>query len=77
MIRDISWMDSAVCAQIGPDPFEPGKGETLRPARNVCRACPVRVDCLDYALAEFDSKYDVGVWGGKSAKQRREMRKRA
>ena len=77
MIRDTAWMDSALCKEIGPHPFDLRKGDRITPARKVCRACPVRIECLDYALTEFDRETDVGVWGGTSVNERREMRKRA
>jgi WhiB family redox-sensing transcriptional regulator len=44
---------------------------TLR-AKAVCAECDVIEDCLDYALA-----YSVvGVWGGTSVEERREIRRR-
>lgn len=36
-------------------------------ARSFCDVCPVRPDCLTYALAHG---IDFGVWGGMSAYQR-------
>ena len=38
------------------------RGESLEPARRVCAACVVRVECLDYALSQ--SPRVVGVWVG-------------
>jgi WhiB family redox-sensing transcriptional regulator len=40
-------------------------------AKAVCAACPVRIDCLGYAL---ETGQDAGVWGGTSEKERREIR---
>jgi hypothetical protein len=49
--------------------FFPGRGESAAPAKAVCRRCPVRSPCLEFAL-----KHDVsGVWGGTSERQRRQM----
>ena len=39
----------------------------------VCAACPVRVECLEYALS--DSMMD-GICGGATFKERRKMRRR-
>lgn len=79
-----SWMDDAACigADQGlffPSPLNrgrPPKGEgppdPTRPARRVCVSCPVRDDCLEYALA---NNIDHGVWGGESERSRRRMRR--
>jgi hypothetical protein len=42
-------------------------------AKAVCRACPVRDDCLEYALTNAEP---WGVWGGLSADERRVERRR-
>jgi WhiB family redox-sensing transcriptional regulator len=36
-------------------------------------ACPVRVDCLEYALAHDDI---AGVWGDTSRQERHDVRRR-
>lgn len=66
--RSTEWMTGALCAQVGGGPFFPGKGGTSGPAKRVCRACPVRAECLAYALAEGLTH---GVWGGMSPNERR------
>ncbi len=40
-------------------------------AKAVCAGCPVRAECLEFALAN-DERW--GVWGGTSERQRRAMR---
>lgn len=77
MIRDIKWMDRALCREIGPTPFHPIKGGDPDPAKRVCDSCPVKRECLDYALAEFTGTDDTGVWGGTTEMQRRAMRRPA
>lgn len=42
-------------------------------ARGLCSVCPVRVDCLQYAL---DQDIEFGVWGGLSAFQRSQIRRK-
>lgn len=42
------------------------------PADFGCRACTVRVECLNYAL---DNGEKFGVWGGTSERERRKLRK--
>lgn len=61
-------MGDALCAQTDPDTFHPAPGESLRSARSVCLACPVRAECLAYAL---DHNERHGVWGGTSPRERR------
>jgi WhiB family redox-sensing transcriptional regulator len=51
--------------------FFPERGASTREAKAVCAGCPVRVECLDYALGN-SIKY--GIWGGLSEHQRRERR---
>lgn len=79
-IRDTSWMDEALCAQLGPGAadqfFFPTKGGETRTALAMCATCPVRKACADYAAAEFPAFDDTGVWGS-TVKQRRHMRRAA
>ncbi len=58
-----------------PESWYPNKGEsdTVRLALALCRTCPVEPECLASALAN-DERY--GVWGGKTARQRRRLRTR-
>ena len=42
-------------------------------AKQVCGECPVKVDCLDYAL---ETNQDSGIWGGTSEEERRTLRRR-
>ena len=45
-----------------------------RRAKSVCAACPVRVECLQHALA-VDERY--GIWGGLTHDERRVLRESA
>lgn len=69
---DHDWTARALCAQTDPDLFYPDKGERVDAAIAICAACPVKAQCLDYALAN-DERF--GVWGGKSERQRHALAK--
>lgn len=51
--------------------FFPQRGEGTEEAKAVCAGCPVKAECLAYALPHHDL---VGIWGGTSGRERREMR---
>lgn len=67
-----AWMDEARCSETDPDAFFPEKGGKPTPAKKVCLACEVRTECLEYAL-DHDERF--GVWGGKSERERREIKR--
>jgi WhiB family transcriptional regulator, redox-sensing transcriptional regulator len=71
---DLSWHEQALCAQTDPEAFFPDKGGSTRQAKQVCMRCPVRVQCLNYAL-ENDERF--GIWGGLSERERRRVKKAA
>lgn len=52
---------------------ERGRHERVRLAKSVCRACPVREQCLEYAIK---NNIPYGVWGGLSERERRNLIKR-
>ena len=65
---DCRWMDAAACANQPRDIFFPDGGRnTDLQAKAICAGCPVRANCLDYALATHS---DHGVWGGLNATER-------
>jgi WhiB family transcriptional regulator, redox-sensing transcriptional regulator len=69
---DKSWQDFANCLGVDPDLFFPERGESTREAKEVCRGCVVREDCLEYALANGEK---FGIWGGMSERERRRIRR--
>ena len=70
--EDKSWQDFANCLGVDPDLFFPERGASTREAKEVCRGCVVRDDCLEYALANGEK---FGIWGGMSERERRRIRR--
>lgn len=68
--EDRPWQDRAACRGMDPDLWFPPKGLTAKEGRAVCAACPVAVECLEYAIATQPE----GTWGGASKRQRRRLR---
>lgn len=64
------WMEDGVCNQTDPEVFFPERGNSNRDAKRVCMGCPVREQCLEYALENVER---YGVWGGLSERQRRPL----
>lgn len=65
------WHDEARCNGLDADMFFPERGEATEEAKRVCFECPVKLECLTYAL---DKNIKVGTWGGRSERERRRMR---
>jgi WhiB family transcriptional regulator, redox-sensing transcriptional regulator len=72
--RDQLWRTRAACAGVDPDVFLPDRGESLDEARSYCCRCEVQYECLDAALTLGQNA--VGVWGGTSARERRNAKRR-
>jgi len=78
----VSWQDRAACRGIdallffGPDhEARPEREIREAKAKAVCTLCPVRVQCLDYAVR---NPIRHGIWGGLNEEERaRERRRRA
>ena len=68
------WAWKAKCLQAEPDTFFPEKGGSTREAKRICSGCPVREECLEYALAN-DERF--GIWGGMSERERRRLKRLA
>ena len=82
-VLEPTWRGSASCRRDDASDFFPpahveDKEQRLlreSAARRLCRACPVRQQCLDHALAGREAH---GIWGGLNELERRRLlRKRA
>ncbi len=70
---DDDWRRDAACRDLDTDIFFPVTDEEAGPAREICASCPVREQCLEFALA---TRQDDGVWGGLTETERRRLRRR-
>ena len=69
---DRTWQRQANCMGVDPDLFFPERGASTREAKEVCRGCVVRAECLEYALVNSEK---FGIWGGLSERERRRIRR--
>ena len=68
------WTVDAACADADPSVFFVDHGRPATEAKQMCAGCPVRAECLDFAL---ESHERFGIWGGLTDKERRvEARRR-
>ena len=68
-----SWHRRAACRGKGTDWWFPSHGGINDAARAVCEACPVRRECLSFALEAPEAL--AGIWAGTSERERRRMRR--
>ncbi len=71
------WIESSRCIGEDPELFFPvgTTGPAIEQAARaieICNLCPVRAECLEWAL---DTCQDAGVWGGLGEEDRREIRR--
>jgi WhiB family redox-sensing transcriptional regulator len=71
-VENRNWQSRANCMGVDPELFFPERGSSTREAKEVCRGCVVREDCLEYALANGEK---FGIWGGMSERERRRVRR--
>jgi WhiB family redox-sensing transcriptional regulator len=67
------WMERAKCRGAAPAEFFPSDGTGVEAAARICEGCPVRAECLEYALRH---RIEHGVWGGASERERRRILRR-
>lgn len=70
------WWWQAACRGTDTEMFYPGVGQ--QPDRLVlltCRGCPVRAECLEYAMTLESGRTESrhGIWGGLTPQQRRQL----
>lgn len=69
------WSVFGSCRETGPDDqtwFPEQKWGRATDAKRICQGCPVRRECLEYALKRGER---YGVWGGLTTKERQALRR--
>lgn len=74
----MDWRHKAACKDEDPELFFPvgtnGPAlEQIANAKRVCARCPVKCECLNWAVG---TGQDAGVWGGTSEGERRASKRR-
>jgi WhiB family redox-sensing transcriptional regulator len=72
MAEATHWRDRAACHRTDPEELFVD-GAAQHRAKSVCLGCPVRTECLAYAL---DHRVEFGVWGGATERERRAILRR-
>lgn len=75
--RSVRWEDRAKCKDHpNPDFFFPdGPGRVPKNVLAYCNDCPVKGECLEWALAAPPHIMDHGVYGGTSEHERQRIRR--
>ncbi|CAM5599797.1 MULTISPECIES: WhiB family transcriptional regulator [Streptomyces] len=69
---DRQWEAQAKCgAEVAEALFV--EGTVQKRVKTLCSDCPVRTECLAYAL---DNRIEHGIWGGTTARERRSLLRR-
>lgn len=71
------WRNDAACRDSSPDLFFPigttgMASEQIDAAKSICMLCPVKGECLEFALA---TNQEAGMWGGATEEERRKLRR--
>ncbi|MGI3200712.1 WhiB family transcriptional regulator [Streptomyces sp. GLT-R25] len=68
----MTWWERAACGPADMENmFRTGDGQSA--GKHVCTPCPVRLECLAFAL---DQRIEHGIWGGMTGRERRALRRR-
>jgi hypothetical protein len=63
------WQKDSLCRKENPEDYFTGQGQNPTDARKVCPRCPVRQECLDYAIMYGEK----GFWGGLTERERSKL----
>lgn len=70
----LPWESEAACRGMEPALFFPTVEAEVAEALAVCRVCPVRQECLEWALSTRERH---GIWGGTTEQERRRLMRRS
>lgn len=73
---ELAWQNDALCREVDPDLFFGDRGDdsTVADAIKVCEMCPVKAQCLEWALSYSERADMYGVFGGLGSVKRQEIR---
>ncbi len=71
-LTETRWQELANCVESDPNIFFPENKKDDREAKEICKQCDVRTECLEFSL---QTNQEVGIWGGKNEDERRRMRR--
>ncbi len=77
MTTPTAWQTRAGCLDADPDLFFSTDPAERAEAQRICGGCPVRTDCLTFALEHNGAGHDFGIWGGTDPDARRGLRNTA
>ncbi|HEV7887100.1 MAG TPA: WhiB family transcriptional regulator [Acidimicrobiales bacterium] len=69
----LDWKQKAACRDLDTSLFFPDSESDAPEALEVCAICPVRDECLEFALS---TRQHDGVWGGTTESERKRIRRR-
>jgi WhiB family transcriptional regulator, redox-sensing transcriptional regulator len=69
--RMYPYLENASCRGLDPELFYAEGGAAIAKAKSICVACPLRMKCLEWAIA----REEFGVWGGTTARERAAIRR--
>ena len=69
--EEYAWMVEARCRGASPTEFFPSDGMGVELAQHICDGCPVRAECLEYAI---ERPALLGLWAGTKAAERSGIR---
>jgi WhiB family redox-sensing transcriptional regulator len=68
------WRNHAACRGMDTELFYAEDVESISDAIAICATCPVRAECLRFAM---DNREDFGIWGGRAVGKNLRRRWRA